>query len=172
MPTTGINIQIDTDVLAAVAYTANNAPGLMATAYKRQIRSLKGRLLARLRIVPDDLPELPFIWSLNFSLNRRLRSEYFGKLLREGKYNPLGGRYQRTGKLAAAWEVIADATDYSGILAVENDAEGAESVYGDTQYFSHMLTGWEKVSDVAGEFQEQATNEVMDIWFTVVLPEV
>lgn len=171
MTITGINVQIDTDVLQAVAYTANNAPSLMATAYKRQIKSLRGRVLKRLQTVPDDLPELPFIWSLNFSLNRRLRNQYIDKLRREGTYNPRGGRYQRTGKLAAAWKVITDASDYTGIFAFENDAEGADSVYGDNQYFSHMLTGWENVNDVAGVFQEQATKEVMDIWFTVVLPE-
>ena len=172
MPISGIQLQIDTDVLDAVAYTANNAPSLMATAYKRQIRGLRGRLLKRLQYIPPDLPELPFIWSLNFSLNRRLRNEYIDKLRSEGTYNPLGRRYQRTGKLAAAWVVIAEASDYSGILAVENDAEGADSVYGENQFYSHMLTGWEKVSDVVAEFQEQATNEVIDIWGTVVLPEV
>lgn len=170
MTISGINVQIDTDVLQAVAYTANNAPGLMATAYKRQIKGLKSRVLKRLQTVPENLPELPFIFSYNFSLNRRIRGAYIGKLISEGKYNPAGGRYQRTGKLAAAWQVITDASDYTGIFAFENDAEGADSVY-DHQYPSHALTGWENVNDVAGEFQEQATNEVMDIWFTVTMPE-
>lgn len=170
MTITGVQLQIDTDVLDAVTYTANNAPGLMATAYKRQIRSLRGRLLARLKVYPKDLPELPFIWSYDPVKQGRARRWWFAHLREIGA--PPGGRYQRTGALAEAWHVIADSSDYSGILAVENDAPGAIYVQGDYQVPSHYATGWENVTDLISEFQEKASNEIADIWLTVVMPEV
>ena len=168
MAITGINIQIDSDVLAAVAYTANNAPGLMATAYKRQIRSLRGRLLARLKAYPQNVPNLPFIWSYDPVKQARARRWYFANKVPKGSK---GGRYQRTGKLAEAWNVVATASDYSGILAIENDAPGAIYVQGEYQVPSHYDTGWENINDLASEFQEQASNEVMQIWFTITIPK-
>jgi len=169
MPISGIQLQIDTDVLDAVAYTANNAPGLMATAYKRQIRSLRGRLLQRLRLIPQNVPDLPFIWSYDPAAQARARRWYFANKVPKGSK---GGRYQRTGAMAEAWDVLADATDYSGILAIDNPAKGAEYVYGPKQVPSHYATGWENVDDVISEFQEQATDEVIEIWGTIVAPEV
>lgn len=164
----GIQLQIDTDVLDAVAYKANNAPSLMATAYKRQIRSLRGRLLARLKLVPDRVPDLPFVWSYDPVKQARARRWYFANKVPKGSR---GGRYQRTGKLAQSWNVVATNSDFSGILAVNNDDPAAIYVQGDYQAPSHYLTGWENVNDVVSEYQVQATNEVIDIWFTVVIPE-
>jgi hypothetical protein len=157
----------DPDVFHAISETAKKSPGLMATAFKRQTGRLRTSLERFLKTPPPDLPVLPFVWSLYPAANARARRWYFANKVPPGS---AGGRYDRTGELLDAWKVVINITDNGGIITASNDADGFDWVIGNRQVPSHTRTGWYIADEVLLDASEQATDILIDTWYTVADP--
>ncbi len=137
-----ISVKIDaiatTNMLNDYQQALKNAPGIMATLTKRRTQRSTSRLLKALQVEPENLPDLPFVWSYNPEKQNRARRWYFANVVK-GKG---GGRYQRTHKLAKSWKILVKVDANGGMIEAVNNAPGADYVIGDRQVPSHYLTGW------------------------------
>ena len=162
-------VYVDDDVLDEWGNLLVRLPALAKGAIQRQTRSLKRRIIAELTDEPGS-PSYPYVWSLDPDANARARRYYFGVILK-GKKTP-GGRYRRTGKLLEAWDVKANySRDFEHVeITMENAAAGAEYVQGRFQIYGHIRTGWPNADEIAIKYSEIATEEFIDMWFTLADP--
>lgn len=160
------DVFVDTDVLEAYSQAARDAPGFMDAQAKRLIQRRKSELKAEILVEPPE-PSLPFVWSLDPVKNARARGWYFANKVPRGS---AGGRYQRTGALMDAFDILVDTSEGTGVFTITNDAPGAEFVIGFKQVPSHRESGWANLDDTALKFSERITNDLIDLWFTAVDP--
>ena len=155
-----IEVRTDTDILDAIGDTMRKSPGLMRTAYKRNIARLRPRILNELRKQPGK-PKYPLAWT-----SERQRRFVMAKLRQEGNLP-----YRRTGKLLAAYDVeVIDDGQAGGILRVVNPTPSARFVVGDNAQRFHLATGWVQVAPVVAKYREIAEEELIQTWFTVSDP--
>lgn len=114
---------------------------------------------------PDNLPDLPFIWSNNREAQLRARRWWLAHLREMGLLNAAGGRYQRTGEMVKGWDLRLTLSGDGGQVDSFNNANGAEFVYGDRQVPSHKLTGWGLVSVQLRERGEILGAGFAEDWF-------
>ena len=160
------SVSIDNEILEAIRDRAGQASGIMRTLQRLRITRIRSQIKADLQ-PPDAQPDLPFVWSYDPAAQKRARGYYFAVIVPKGSR---GGRYQRTGKMAAAWDVLfTDARD-SASITLENDRPGAEYVYGDKQVLSHYLTGWSQLDEIVQRNQEALNLGLIEDWYTATDP--
>ena len=158
---------VDDDVLDEWGNLLVRLPALAKGAIFNLTRHLKKRIITELTDEPGS-PSYPYVWSLDPDANARAMRYYFGVILK-GKKTP-GGRYQRTGKLLAGWDVKAAIKNDRALITMENPAAGADYVQGRFQIYGHIRTGWPNADEIALKYSEIATDEFTEMWFTLVDP--
>lgn len=157
------DVQIEADVLAAIADAALTSPKLMQTAFRRQTTRLRRRILDELQQDPG-----PVVYADNGHLrwkSLRQKRAVMAKLREENNLP-----YQRTGALLEAYDVEFLTDGSGGTFQVTNDAPHAEFVVGDDAQPFHLDTGWVQVADVVVKYDELATQALIETWWTVVSP--
>lgn len=132
------------------------APGLMKTAYKRNIGRLRGRVLQRLTVEPKK-PSYPILWQSEKQRRAFFATDGFGS----------GIPYQRSGKLLASYDVKVLDTPEGGVLSITNSDPKARFVIGDDAQRMHLDTGWKQIADVAEDARVEANTILRQTWFTV-----
>lgn len=161
---------VDADVLDAITIHVGRVPSLMKTATTRQIRRAASALRKRLaESEPPEMPTLPFVWSNNPEAQSRARRWYFANKVPRGS---AGGRYQRTGALIEAYQVVADVTDRDALITLINTAPGADYVVGDRQVPSHRATDWERLDDVVLDASIELNDRLVQTWLAISVPEL
>jgi hypothetical protein len=153
----GVQVTVDDDILLAIADTARKSPRLMQTAYERNTRRLRARLLADLRDAPGP-PDYPLEWK-----SRKQQRFVMRKLREEGNLP-----YVRTGTLSANWRVTLTPDTAGSIMEVSNDTPYARFVQGDDQ--QPFLLKWPSVGMVISDYRVEAEDVLIETWFTVSDP--
>lgn len=134
------------------------APGLMKTAYKRNIGRLRVRILPRLKVEPAKWPAgKKRDWQ-----TEKQRRAFFAS-------NGFGGGipYQRSGKLLASYDMKVLDTPDGGVLSITNTDPKARFVVGDDAQRMHIATGYVQIKDVAADARAEAMVILRETWFTV-----
>lgn len=158
-------VTVDTDILDAIAETAQRSPKLMQTAFKRNVSRLRSRILDDLTQDPGPVvyaarsaSGAPMLrWKSRKQQIAYHRSNGFGK----------GIPYQRSGDLQAGYRVTPIADDNGGILQVTNTTPYANFVVGDDAQPFHLDTGWRQVGTAIANYREEAEDVLIQTWFTV-----
>ncbi len=163
----GANASVDTTPLDEQVQQVSTAVLLMNALQRGRVKDVEARV-KQILSAPQDLPALPFIWSSDPAAQNRGRRGYFAKLKREGKYNPNGGRHERTGDLERATEVHFYEVENGGFYQLENGAPGAEFVITqEKQVPSHYLTGWQTVDEAVEKEAATLSLQIQNDWYTV-----
>jgi hypothetical protein len=157
---TDIDIRVDADVLDAIDDQLRQSPGLMETAFKRQVRNTRRRILTQLEQLDPGPVQYPIRWKSD-----RQRRAYFAT---NGFGN--GIPYQRTGDLLNSYTLDISSSAQGGLLTLGNTAPYARFVIGDSQQPFHIDTGWEFVGRTVNRIQDELTNDLIETWFTVADP--
>jgi hypothetical protein len=158
-----VRIIIPNDIISAYNDTITNSPKLLETAFNRQVTRLRGRILNALQEDPG-----PVVYAdqgrLRWKSDRQRRA-FFAT-------NGFGGGipYRRTGALQKAYDVRKESAEGGGILLITNSSPIADYVVFDSTQPYHLDTGWPQVADVVVQFEEIATNALIDTWLTVTDP--
>lgn len=153
----GVQVIVDTDILEAIADTAQRSPKLMQTAYERATRRLRRRLLDTLMNEPDS-PDQPLKWK-----SEKQRRYVMRKLTLENNLP-----YRRTHSLSRAWRVVLTPGQGGAIMEAYNDAPQARFVQGvDQQPF---LVKWPYAPKVIEDYRVEANEVLIQVWFTVSDP--
>jgi hypothetical protein len=154
-----IDVTVDDDIIHAIEDTLKVAPGLMKTAYKRNVGRLRSRILARLKVEPKK-PTYPLRWK-----SERQRRAFFAT-------DGFGGGIPstRSGKLLASYDVQVTDIGDGGVLSITNSDPKARFVIGDDAQPMHLDTGWKQIADVASDARVEAENVLIDTWFLVTDP--
>lgn len=155
-----VNVQIDADVLDAIADAALRSPKLMQVAFNRQTTRLRRRILDELTTEPPK-PTYPLRWR-----SERQRRFVMAKLREEGNLP-----YQRTGALLDGYAVRFVAEGNGGALQITNDTPYAEYVVGDSAQPFHLDNGWVQVADVVAQYEPIVEEALIQTWWTVVSPD-
>jgi hypothetical protein len=166
MGSVSASVDVDTDVLDAIRSTVGQSAPVMETLVRRRVRNTRSQIKAELK-APNEFPELPFVWSYDPAAQARARRWYFANKVPKGSK---GGRYQRTGDIEAAWDITFVDDVEGASIQLENDAPGAEYVYGDKQVPSHYLTGWGQIDEIASRYQDEFNLGLIEDWFTASGP--
>lgn len=154
-----VKFQSNTDALiAAQNGRVRQSPKLMATAMKRNIGRLKSRLLKVRRAEP---PPASAAYKLPWTSPKQRRAFFASKGF--GKGIP----YQRTGKLAAAWDLKVTTSGEGGSIQITNDNPAAEFVYGVRRQKMFDKIGW--LDAQAQDVKDAAALQVVveQTWFTI-----
>lgn len=152
------DIRVDTDVLDAIRETAQDAPQRMSRAYSRAVSGLRTQLLNDLQQEPGP-PQYPITTRMTPRQRRAFwATNGFGR----------GIPTQRSGALAAGYDVELLERDNGGLLQITNDAPYAPFVVGELQQGFHADTGWQPVDVVAARYEEVATDVLAETWLNVV----
>lgn len=157
---------VDPTVWEHTRSVIGSSAGVMRTAVQRRVRKVKSRLRADLK-APGDFPDLPFVWSYDPVKQAKARRWYFANKVARGSR---GGRYQRTGDLEAAWDILFEGSDGGAVITLENSSPGAEFVYGERQVPSHYATGWAQLDDLALRYRDELNLGLIEDWFTASDP--
>jgi hypothetical protein len=159
-------VTIDTDVLEHTNAVLSSSAAIMRTLTKRRVSKVRALIKNDLK-APDAVPDLPFIWSYDPAANARARRWYFANKVPKGSR---GGRYQRTGALEAAWEVVFVEDDSGAAIVLQNDEDAARYVWGNRQVPSHYLTGWQPIEDIANRERDALNLGLIEDWYTASDP--
>lgn len=166
------SIRVDLDVLDAVADTARQSPKLMETAMKRQVGRLRKQIKDQFPIpdpgavqykatTVDGQPGLR--WKNRRQQRAFFASRGFGKGIPYQRENP---------GIRGDYDVRVKNDEDGGILELINTNPAAPFVIGEFQQPYHADTGWETIDKTAARYSDLATDEIIDIWFTVADPVV
>lgn len=147
------------DVLSAIDEQLQKTPGLMQTAFKREVGRIRSQMLAELRVEPGK-PKYPIRWT-----SSRQRRAVMAKLRKAGNLP-----YQRTHELSHGWRVDYTETADGGILTAGNETPYASFVVGDDQQGFHKDTGWLKAPDILEKWSEIVTDRLIQTYITVADP--
>lgn len=161
-----VEVFVDTDVFEAINAELKRVPALAKNVVTTAVRRSRKRIRQQI-VEPDRLPNLPFVWSFDPAANARARRWYFANKVPPGSR---GGRYQRTGDLVKSFDITTLRSDDSDLIMLDTDASGAEYVVGDRQVPSHAQTPWFQIDEIALRESELLTDELIDLWFTLVDP--
>lgn len=162
----GVEVIVDFSAFDAIETAVEGVPEQFLAAVAKRVEDTRPAFQQSVR-PPDDLPELPFIWSGDPDAQVRARAWWFAHLRELGIYNPSGGRYQRTGAMVKAWDLRHVAEENGGRVEAFNNADGAEYVYGERQVPSHRLTGWGLVTEQLDKQGELLGAGFAEDWFIV-----
>lgn len=151
-----VKVTVDLDILDAIADTAQKSPKLMQTAYNRNTRRLRSRVVERLATEPDR-PQYPIRWKSD-----KQRRFVMAKLREEGNLP-----YQRTHALSKGWKAAAEQDGEGGIMTVSNKSPIAQYVQGDDAQPFHLDTGWSQVGNVISDARVEAEEVLVQTWYTV-----
>lgn len=156
-------VLVDSDVVKATIQTARTAGQLMVGQYRRAMQPVRRNFLRAIRNAPPPLSDAnyPLRWK-----SERQRRYVMAKLRRENNLP-----YQRTDELVDGWEVTIQANLSEGALIVENKTPHARYVQGDDAQPMHLDNGWPQAALLIAEYDEIATDALIDAWFVVVDPE-
>lgn len=162
-----IQTTLDIDILYAYRDLFSRLPKFAPKAFNRQLTKSKQKLERKLRVAPNALPNLPFIWSYDpVKQNRALRWYFANKVPKGSK----GGRYKRTGKLLRAWEIKSIITPDSVTVTAQNNAPGADYVIGDRQVPTHYETGWGQQDEILQRWSVELQDDMIEMWYTITDP--
>jgi hypothetical protein len=151
-----VSVTVETDILDAIAETAQKSPRLMQTAFKRNVSRLRSRILDDLTQDPGPV-HYPIRWKSERQRRAFFATNGFGK----------GIPYERTGALQAGYRITAIDDPSGGILQVTNTTPYANFVVGDDAQPFHLDTGWRQVGTAIANYREEAEDILIDTWFTV-----
>lgn len=154
-----VKVTVDTDILDAIADTAQKSPKLMQTAYDRATRRLRTRIVNTLTAEPGP-PVYPIRWK-----SEKQRRYVIAKL-REDDNLP----YQRTHALSAGWKAVIEPDGEGGIMTVSNKSPIAQFVQGDYAQPFHLQSGWPQVGNIISDARVEAESILIDVWWTVTDP--
>lgn len=92
--------------------------------------------------------------------SEKSRRFYFAQL-RAGKIQTRGGRYVRTGTLAAGWRVDVITGDGTVVLSARNPVKYTPFVTGKRQIIGHEITGWPKHKSTIDFWREAAQERIL-----------
>ena len=143
-----INPQTITDNQLQRLAAAVSSPKLLDTATKRAVSRTSSEIR---KFLAETKPQsaLPFRWSHNPAKQARARRWYFANKVPKGSK---GGRYQRTGRMVKAFNVVGKIISGGAVISIENRAKGSEFVHGARQVPSHARTGWNTVEETRRKF--------------------
>lgn len=152
-----MQVTVDNDILEAIKDGIRQSPARMRIAYRRNVGRLKGRILAKLKVVPNA-PKYPIRWK-----SERQRRAFFAT-------DGFGGGipYQRTNKLVNSYDVRMVDTAEGAIISVTNSDPKAQFVVGDWAQPFHLDTGWVQMADVISDARKEAEEILIQTWYTVV----
>lgn len=155
-----VRVQVEKDVISAFNQAITNSPKLLETAFNREVGRLRTRIVAALREDPGPVAYADqgrLRWK-----SERQRRAFFAT-------NGFGGGipYRRTGALQQAYDVRKESSENGGILLVTNSSPVADYVVGESTQPYHLDTGWPQVADVVVQFEEIATEALIETWLTV-----
>jgi len=162
----GVIVDVDTEVLEHTRSVIGTSAAVMRTETRRRVGKVKSFIRQTVK-APDDLPDLPFIWSYDAAAQARARRWYFANKVPKGS---AGGRYQRTGKLESEWDISFIEGDNGAAMLLENDAPGAEFVWGRRQVPSHYRTGWKTIDEIVNSARDELNLGLIEDWFTASDP--
>lgn len=154
-----VDVRAALDVLGAIDTQLQKTPGLMQTAFKREVGRIRSQMLAELRIEPGK-PKYPIRWT-----SARQRRAVMAKLRKAGNLP-----YQRTHELSRGWRVEYTETADGGILTARNDSQIASFVEWTDQQGFHKDTGWLYAPDILDKWSEIATDRLIDTWWVISDP--
>lgn len=152
-----MQVTVDTDILKAIADGARQSPGKMRTAYRRNVGRLKGRILARLKVIPPP-PKYPLRWKSERQRRAYFATDGFGA----------GIPYQRTNRMVNSYDVRMVDTAEGAIISVTNTDPKAQFVVGDWAQPFHLDTGWVQMGSVISDARKEAEEILIQTWYTVV----
>lgn len=167
MPIIEYEVFLDTDVFEAIQEQISKSGAIAQNVVKLTTQRSRRRLRKQF-VAPENLPTLPFIWSLDPIANARARAYYFAVIVPQHPSDT--GRYERTGELLRGLQITAVKDSEGDLILVSTDYEGAPFVIGEQQVPSHSETPWFRLDDLILDESELATNEAIDLWFTLVDP--
>lgn len=130
-------------------------PGLMEDALTDAFNAqIKPSLLDELRYYPR-----PAVHPFQFATAKSKR--YYFWAVRTGVIKTSGGRYQRTGALAAGWQVDIFFGDGAVGMSVVNRRKEVKYVTGKRMIPGHQVTGWQR-HDETIKFWQKAAVETAD----------
>lgn len=112
-------------------------------------------------IAPGMLSELryyPGPAKLPFEFATAKSKRYYFYAVRKGIIKTSGGRYVRTGALAAGWKAEITIDDNAIAISASNNAKAARFVTGKRQVPGHQNTGWPR-HDATIDFWRDAARE-------------
>lgn len=149
--------------LEDVAITVVGAEKRMRILQRQRVPASRRRIRKAVA-APDDVPALPFIWSIDPAAQARARRWYFANKVPKGSK---GGRYERTGALEKSADVQFVAVDTGGEFQLEHESGAWDYVYGDKQVPSHYLTGWPSEDNVVNTEADILQRQIIDDWYFV-----
>lgn len=152
------------NLLGDIAIQAKSAPDELQRRVKRLTTITRVKIRADLR-APENVPNLPFVWSLDPAKQARARRWYFANKVSKGSTS---GRYQRTGALERGWDTPVVTNANGGEIQLVNNTPGAVYVQGAFQVPSHTLTGWTTDQDIVDKYRVQLADDISEEWYLVV----
>jgi len=152
-------VTIDDSLFNRIATTAQKSPGLMGTAFKREVRRIRKTALARLHEQPGPVKR-PIRWTSACQRCAFFATNGFGR----------GIPTKRTGKLVEAWRVEYVDEDDAGVLRIYNPSPVEQYVTGVNQQGFHRDTGWYYSPDILADLQVEAQERLEETWLTVADP--
>lgn len=149
---------VDDDVLEAVQDALKRAPEtIRRTVNKIVLPKVRDRARVVLSVMPGR-PHYPLAWT-----SERQRRFVMAKLRRENNLP-----YQRTGRMVAAWRTETAPIDAGIAIMISNNSPAAPYVVGNRQQRYHRQTGWYQVDDKVLELSEYTTNELIDVYGSIL----
>lgn len=150
-------IEIDDDVLNAIADTLTKAPRALTTVIDRSILPDFRRRIAKVTETPGP-PRYPIRWKSERQRRAFFATNGFGK----------GIPYRRTGALAEGWHVEYAGIRDGGSIRISNAAPYARFVVGDDQQPFHADTGWKDAGPELVRIEDDLQDAVIEAWYSVV----
>ena len=151
-------LQVETDVLQAVAETARDATRKMRRAAGIVARGASAQaLIADLSKEPEP-PEYPIRWASD-----RQRKAVMAKLRRADDLP-----FQRKHRLSRGWRMVLSSLlgDNGGVFTAENSAPEADFVQGERQ--QRYLSKWPLARLVIRQHEAPMEDELINAWYGVV----
>lgn len=152
------------NLLTDIATQSKSAPAELQRRVKRLTTITRVKIREDLR-APENIPDLPFVWSLDPTKQARARRWYFANKVPKGSQ---GGRYQRTGALERGWDTPVVTNANGGEIRLVNNTPGAIYVQGELQVPSHTATGWATDQDIVEKYRTQLADDISEEWYLVV----
>ena len=142
--------------------TAQKAPGLMSTAFNRQMGRINAQFRAEMKAQEPGPSHRPAIWKSARQLRAYFATNGFGA----------GIPYRRTGQLLDSWHVTHDGADGEGVVTIENTSPAARFVIGKDQQPQHIATGWRRAEPTLEKYEGLIQERIVETWRTVAMPEI
>lgn len=153
-------VRTDTDILDAIAETAQKSPVLMRTAFTRNVQRLASRYVKTLKAAPPK-----------FRGKRRWASDRQRKAYFASDGFGAGIPYVRTNALVKGWKVVYEGKDpFNGVVTFENDSPVARYVQGDDAQPMHLDSRWPQLSTAVSDARPELEAVAIETWFTVSTP--